>query len=82
MVSCDFQHFRRMTEAVNLVQHDPFSAQGFEERFRVFHHAPHARQLAVKILDVRGFGREPFFRRAEPRITRGQNDAPMPVLSD
>ena len=42
-----------MFQPVHLIQHHPMSPYALEKGLRIIQHAPYARQLAVKILNIR-----------------------------
>src|SRR5712691_10673448 len=53
VIGRDLQNFRGTFQPVHLIQHHPTSPYALKKGLRIVQHAPHARQLAVKILNIR-----------------------------
>ena len=80
VVGGDLEQFRRVGQAMHLVEDYSFAAQGVQKSFRVFHRPPDARQLAIEILDrCEGLGQPGLASAAHAPQPKDGAAAPFPL---
>src|SRR5215475_5893347 len=53
VIGRDLQNFRGVFQTVHLIQYHPTSPYALEKGLRIVQYAPHTRQLAINILNIR-----------------------------